>query len=75
MAPMRRLGRRFGLVLLLAPVLLGGCSTAPPEWLQTEDDACFRNRDFAEEIPPMYWGDPVHDPCWRYRKVLRDIDR
>ncbi len=67
MASMRRVARRVGLVLLLAVPPVVGCSAARPEWLQKEDDACFRTRDFTEEIPRMYWGDPVHDPCWRYR--------
>jgi hypothetical protein len=74
MAPMRQLGRRFGLFLPLALLLAGGCSAARPEWLQKEDETCFRNRDFTEETPPMYWGDPVHDPCWRYRGRLGPID-
>jgi hypothetical protein len=69
MAPMRRLG-----FVLLPMALLGGCATARPEWLQREDEACFRARDFTEEIPQMYWGDPVHDPCWRYRGRLGPID-
>jgi hypothetical protein len=75
MAPMRLLGRRLALVLLLALPLAGGCSAARPEFLQKEDEACFRNRDFTEEIPQMYWGDPVHDPCWRYRGRFVPTDR
>lgn len=67
MTSMRPSGQRLARVVLLALPLLPGCSAARPEWLQQEDDACFRNRDFMEEIPRMYWGDPVHDPCWRYR--------
>jgi hypothetical protein len=63
MAPMLR----FAAALSLAAPLLAACTTARPEWLQQEDDACFRNRTFAEEIPPVYWGNPVRDPCWRYR--------
>ena len=62
MASMRPVARRVWLVLLLALPLVSGCSAARPEWLQKEDDACFRTRDFTEEIPRMYWGDPVHDP-------------
>jgi hypothetical protein len=64
--------RRSGLALLLGVSLLASCSTARPAWLQQEDEACFRNRDFTEEIPRMYWGDPVHDPCWRYRSLRGD---
>jgi hypothetical protein len=63
MAPMDRLG----LALAVAAWLLAGCAAPRPEWLRQEDEACFRNRTFSEEIPRMYWGDPVHDPCWRYR--------
>ena len=74
MAPMRLSGRRMALVLLLALPIAGGCSAARPEFLQKEDEACFRNRDFTEEIPQMWWGDPVHDPCWRYRGRLGPID-
>ncbi|HEX2501311.1 MAG TPA: hypothetical protein VHO73_07610 [Methylomirabilota bacterium] len=47
--------------------IVAGCSATRPKWLQKEDEACFPHRDFTEEIPPMYEGDPVHDPCWRYR--------
>jgi hypothetical protein len=64
--------RRCGLVLLFGVSLLVGCATSRPEWLQQEDEACFRNRDFTEEIPRIYWGDPVRDPCWRYRPMLGD---
>ncbi len=67
MASMGRLKRRLGPVLLLALPLVAGCSAARPEWLQKEDEACFRTRDFTEEVPRVYRGDPVHDPCWRYR--------
>lgn len=58
---------RFWFAVLLGAPLLAGCSTARPEWLQREDKACFKNRNFTEEIPRIYWGDPIHDPCWRYR--------
>jgi hypothetical protein len=68
------LERQFGLVVLVALLLAGGCSAARPEWLQKEDEACFRNRDFTEEIPQMYWGAPVHDPCWRHRGRLGPVD-
>jgi hypothetical protein len=64
---------RFGLALLLVGPLVTGCSAARPEWLQEEDDACFRTREFTEEIPRMYWGDPARDPCWRYRRGLEDL--
>ncbi len=74
MAPMRRSGRRFRLVLLFALSLAGGCAVARPEWLQKEDEACFARRDFTEEVPQMYWGDPVQDPCWRYRGRLGPTD-
>jgi hypothetical protein len=69
MASVGRLGRAL-LLGLLSP--LAGCSAARPEWLQQEDDACFRQRGFTEEIPRYYWGDPVHDPCWRFRPILGD---
>lgn len=59
--------RRFVLALLLGVPLLTACATARPEWLRQEDEACFRNRNFTEEIPQIYRGDPVRDPCWRYR--------
>jgi hypothetical protein len=62
--------RPCGLALLFGVCLLAGCATSRPEWLRQEDEACFRNRDFSEEIPRMYWGDPVRDPCWRYRGGL-----
>ena len=71
---MARKMRRFGLVLLLTVPVLGGCATARPEWLHQEDEACFRVRDFTQEIPQMYWGDPLHDPCWRYRGRLGPIE-
>jgi hypothetical protein len=59
--------QRFAAALLLGMPLLAGCATPRPEWLQQEDEACFRNRTFGEAIPPEYWGNPVRDPCWRYR--------
>jgi hypothetical protein len=58
--------------LLVGMLLLTGCATTQPEWLRQEREACFRNRTFTEEIPRMYRGDPVHDPCWRFRPVLSD---
>ena len=69
MAPMGRfvLPPVLGLVLLLA-----GCSAAQPEWLEQESETCFRPRAFTDEIPQMYWGDPVRDPCWRFRRVVPD---
>ncbi|HWC03830.1 MAG TPA: hypothetical protein VHF87_13820 [Methylomirabilota bacterium] len=63
---------RSGCVLLLSLWLLVGCSAARPKWLEEEDAACFRLRDFTEEIPRMYWGDPARDPCWRYRSPMSD---
>jgi hypothetical protein len=60
-----------GVVLLLGVLLsLAACSTTQPEWLREETEACFRPRSFTDEIPQMYWGDPVRDPCWRFRRVL-----
>jgi hypothetical protein len=71
MAPMRG----SGLALLLAVLLpLTACSTTQPEWLREETEACFRPRSFTEEIPRMYWGDPLRDPCWRFRPIL-PLDR
>jgi hypothetical protein len=64
--------RRFALVLLLGVSPLAGCSAAPPA-VTEEQDACFRNRTFTEEIPRYRWGDPVHDPCWRYRPFFSDM--
>jgi hypothetical protein len=64
--------RRRSLALWLGAALLVGCSATRPGWLQQEDDACFRPRGFTEEIPRMYWGDPVRDPCWRFRPILTD---
>jgi hypothetical protein len=61
--------RWFGPVLLLGVFLLAGCAPAEPA-LRAEQDACFRVRTFTEEIPRQYWGDPVRDPCWRFRPVL-----
>jgi hypothetical protein len=68
---MASMGRSW-IALALGAFLLAGCSAARPAWLQQEDDACFRPRGFTEEIPRMYWGDPVRDPCWRYRPMLSD---
>jgi hypothetical protein len=62
--------RRSLLALPLGVVLLAGCSAAKPAWLGQEEDACFRTRDFTEEIPRAYWGNPARDPCWRFRRVL-----
>ena len=63
MAPMKRpvLGLLFGLALPL-----GACSTTQSASVQQESEACYRPRSFREEIPQMYWGDPVRDPCWRF---------
>lgn len=63
---------RSTLAPLLGVLLLIGCSATRPAWLEQEDDACFRPRSFTEEIPRMYWGNPVRDPCWRFRRVLPD---
>ena len=63
--------RRFGAALLLG-VSLAGCSAARPAWLAQEDEACFRTRTFTEEIPRHLWGDPTHDPCWRFRPLFDD---
>ena len=63
---------RLRRALLLGLLPVAACSTTRPEWLQQEQDACFRQRDFTEEIPRYSWGDPVHDPCWRFRPVLGD---
>ena len=69
MAPMKRpvLGLLFGLALPL-----GACSTAQSASVQQESEACYRPRSFTEEFPQMYWGDPVRDPCWRFRRVVPD---
>jgi hypothetical protein len=64
--------RPVGLALLLGAAALGGCAASRPEWLRREDEACFRTRDFTQEIPRMHWGDPVRDPCWRYRGMFPD---
>ena len=64
--------RRWTVGLLLGAALLTGCASPRPEWLAREDDACFRTRDFTEQIPKAYWGDPVRDPCWRYRSIFTD---
>lgn len=57
----------LGVVLLLA-----GRSAPRPAWFAQESEACFRPRSFADDIPRMYWGDPVRDPCWRFRRVVPD---
>ena len=57
---------------LLCGAGLGACSTTQPEWLRQETEACYRPRSFTEEIPQMYWGDPVRDPCWRFRRIVPD---
>ena len=62
--------RRFGSLLLLGVGLLAGCSATGQATLREEQDACFRTRTFTEEIPRHLWGDPNHDPCWRFRRVL-----
>jgi hypothetical protein len=64
--------RRRRLAFLLGATLVAGCATSQPAWLEEERDACFRPRSFTEEIPRMYWGDPVRDPCWRFRPVISD---
>jgi hypothetical protein len=65
--------RRILLALLLGSGLFSvACSTAQPESLRQESEACYRPRSFTEEIPQMYWGDPVRDPCWRFRRVVPD---
>ena len=66
---MRRilLALRFG-----AGFFLVACMTTQPEWLRQETEACYRPRSFTEEIPQMYWGDPVRDPCWRFRRIVPD---
>ena len=64
--------RRSGLAVLLGALLLAGCSAKRPAWLQEETDACFRPRGFTEEIPPIHWGDPGRDPCWRFRPLVSD---
>ena len=65
--------RRILLALLFgAGVFLVACSTTQPEWLRQETEACYRPRSFTEEIPRMYWGDPVRDPCWRFRRIVPD---
>jgi hypothetical protein len=64
MAPMKR----SVLALLFAVALtLGACTTTQSASVQQESEACYRPRSFTEEIPQMYWGDPVRDPCWRFR--------
>jgi hypothetical protein len=65
MASMRRFA--LALLLLLGVPLAAACTASRPEWLRQEDEACFQNRGFTEEIPGMYRGDPSRDPCWRYR--------
>ena len=55
--------RRFVLAIVLGAPLFAACATERPEYLQREDEACFSNRTFSEEIPPIHWGDPVHDPA------------
>jgi hypothetical protein len=72
MASMGRsvLAPMLGVVLLLA--LLAGCSAGRQAGLEQESEACFRPRSFTDEIPQMYWGDPVRDPCWRFRRVVPD---
>lgn len=65
--------RRILLALLFgAGLFLVACSTTQPEWLRQETEACYRPRSFTEEIPQMYWGDPVRDPCWRFRRIVPD---
>jgi hypothetical protein len=68
MALVGQLGRALRLGLLP----LAACSTTRPEWFQREEDACFRQRGFTKEIPRYYWGDPLHDPCWRFRPIWGD---
>jgi hypothetical protein len=71
MAPMN--GSLLALLIGIGVALLfGACSTTQPTWLQQEREACYRPRSFTEEIPQMYWGDPVRDPCWRFRRILPD---
>jgi hypothetical protein len=61
------------LALLIGAALpLGACSTTQSESVRQESEACYRPRSFTEEIPQMYWGDPVRDPCWRFRRILPD---
>jgi hypothetical protein len=55
-----------------AALALAGCAAARPASLRAEDEACFRPRRFSEEIPSAYWGDPLRDPCWRYRPFVSD---
>jgi hypothetical protein len=63
--------RRILLALLFGAELVA-CSTTQAEWLRQETEACYRPRSFTEEIPQMYWGDPVRDPCWRFRRIVPD---
>lgn len=42
--------RRLRRALLVGLLPLAACSTTRPEWLQQEEDACFRQRGFTEEI-------------------------
>jgi hypothetical protein len=69
MAPMKRsaLARLFVVALPL-----GSCSTTESPSVRQESEACYRPRSFTEEIPQMYWGDPVRDPCWRFRRIVPD---
>jgi hypothetical protein len=69
---MAAMGRFAPALPLLGVFLLADCSTTRPVWLEQEEEACFRQRSFTEEIPRMYWGDPVRDPCWRFRRVVPD---
>jgi hypothetical protein len=62
-------------MLAVAPCVaaaLAGCAAGQPGWLRAEDEECFRPRRFSEEIPSAYWGDPLRDPCWRYRPFVSD---
>jgi hypothetical protein len=70
---MTAMNRSVGAVILAAVGLLAGCAaTQHDPSFQSDADACFRPRSFTEEIPKMYWGDPVRDPCWRFRRVVPD---
>jgi hypothetical protein len=64
--------RRPRLALLIGVLSLSACSAAQPAWLAEESEQCYRPRSFTDEIPRMHWGDPVRDPCWRFRRVLPD---
>jgi hypothetical protein len=65
--------RRAPLALLIGAALpLAACSTTRSSSLEQESETCYRPRAFTDDVPQMYWGDPVRDPCWRFRRVVPD---